>query len=79
VALSSVAGITWSASTPRPEALASAGTAGAGTAGRAAIGLRTAFGAGLAIAPLIGAAIVAMPSAPAMPTFGALSEMVGRP
>jgi hypothetical protein len=60
---------TCSAETPGVESAAlSAGNRGAGAIDMPTIGLTVALAAGLAITPLIGAAIVARPSALAMPT-----------
>ena len=58
---------TCSAETPGAESARSAGNSGAGAIEMPTTGLAVAF-AGLAITPLIGAAIVARPSALAIPT-----------
>src|SRR5690242_6026531 len=68
------AGTTLRVSTPTVCCTAVAGKTGrSGAAATEAIRLTSALGGGDAIAPLIGAAIVARPRAPAMPTCGALS------
>src|SRR5215470_4112179 len=66
--------ITRNDETPGTSTAALAGNAGAAAMEKAAVGSGAAGGAGAARTPLSGAAIVATPSAPAIPTCGAFSE-----